>query len=125
MTKIRHANCTPIIGINGGVTCAIDTRASPHAVNNTAPAGGDTCAIAILITKTIAKCVGSMPNCIAIGRKIGTVIKIVGVGSRKVPIANKNMVISKNTTRGLLVPFIRIEENISGTRSKVITQLNA
>src|SRR4029079_5884613 len=111
--------------ISGGVTCTIDTRASPHAVNNTVPAGGDTCAIAMLITKTIAKCVGSMPNWIAMGRKIGTVIRMVGVGSRNVPMANKKRFISRNTVKALFVLFRRYDENVSGTRSRVITQLNA
>ena len=123
--KIRLSSSTPIKGISGGVTCAIETRASPQAVNRTVPAGGDTCAIAMLMVKTMAKCVGSMPNCIAMGRKIGTVIRIVGVGSRNVPIASRKRFISRNTVSALLVLPSRYDENISGTRSSVMTQLKA
>src|SRR5687767_8795473 len=121
----RLSNRTPMRGKRGGVTWDIDTRAMPQAVNKTVPAGGDTWAIAMLMVKTMAKCVGSMPNCIAIGRKIGTVIRMVGVGSRNVPIASRNRFISRKTIKALFVLCRRYDENVSGTRSRVMTQLNA
>src|SRR5215216_1143575 len=55
MTMSRLISCIPISGIIGGVTCAMLTPAMPQAVNSGAPAGGDTCAMAILIANTMPK----------------------------------------------------------------------
>src|SRR5688572_15377072 len=79
----------------------------------------------MLMVNTMAKCVGSMPYCIAMGRKIGTVMRIVGVGSRNVPMASRKRFISRNTNNGLFVLPKRYDENASGTRSSVMTQLKA
>jgi len=52
-------------------------------------------------------------------------MRMVGVGSRKVPIARRNRFMSKNTTRGLFVLLRRYAEKVSGTLSRVMTQLKA
>jgi hypothetical protein len=72
--------------------------------NCTVPTGGVFRPSAQLISITTPNCSGSMPNCIAMGRKIGVQIRIVGAMSRKVPSTNSSTLIIRKITQGSVTP---------------------
>ena len=70
--------------------------------NCAVPTGGVFRPSAQLISMMMPNCTGSMPNCIAIGMKIGVQIRIVAAMSRKVPSTNSSTLIIRKMTQGAL-----------------------
>lgn len=71
-------------------------------MNCVVPTGGVFSPSAQLISMTMPNCTGLMPNCIAIGRKIGVQIRMVAAMSRKVPSTKSSTLIIRKITHGLL-----------------------
>ena len=100
--NVTKTNATMIAikkGMSFFVTVSIDCPLILQPTNKAAPTGGVVIPTQRLNIIIIPKCIGSMPICTAIGRKIGVKINRAGVKSMNIPtISNITFMISKIMT---------------------------
>src|SRR5690606_36995178 len=107
------------------MTGSMRSRAIRAPTKSTLPTGGVITPTERFITTIAPKWTGSTPNSVTIGRKIGTKMRMAGVGSMKVPTASRTTIMMMRTTTLESVKPSTASEMMSGIRAKLMTKDSA
>ena len=107
------------------MTGSIRSRAIRAPTKSTFPTGGVMTPSERFITTMAPKWTGSTPNSVTIGRKIGTKMRIAGVGSMNVPTSSRMTIMMTSTKVPLSVNPRTRSEMRSGIRAKDMTNDSA
>ena len=84
------------------VNVSMRTRRTEQEMNIICPTGGVTPAMVRLVTRTMPKCTGSMPNLVTTGTKIGVRMMSAAVPSTAVPSTISRTLISSSSSHGFV-----------------------
>ncbi|MCY1550760.1 hypothetical protein D9M68_870350 [compost metagenome] len=107
------------------MTCTRFMPVTPLVTNRFRPTGGVTMPISMFTTMITPRWIGSMPSSVAMGNRIGARIRMMPVGSMKLPAISRMMLTTSRNIQGDMPTARMCSAIVCGMRSVVSTWANS